>query len=133
MDSQMKKLPILILILFLLFLFIGDAQSKTAQLTCHNESQTWPQSGKIYMGNKIMFYQIEFSKDGTVKIYQGQDKVPLIGMYDEKFIKNDSKTKNGFYRNLVINRVTGSFTDRYYVFHHGKEETAWIDRGNCEI
>lgn len=129
----MKKLPTLILILLILFLFIGDAQAKTAQLICHNESQTWPQSGKMYSSNKIMFYQIKFSEDGTVKINQGQDNEPFTGIYDNNVIKSVSKTKKGFERDLVINRDTGSFIDRYYVIHHGKEETAWIDRGNCEI
>lgn len=129
----MKNTPTLILILFILFLFIADAQAETAHLTCHSESQTWPQSGKMYYGRKIMFFQIEFSVDGTVKIYQGQDKEPFTGIYDEKLIRSDSKTKKGFERNLVINRITGRFIDRYYVFQNGKEETAWIDKGDCEI
>ena len=123
----------LILILILLFLIIGNLQAEANTLICHNESQTWPQSGKMYSSNKIMFYQIEFNKDGTVKIYQGQDKEPFTGIFDENVIKSVSKTKKGFERDLVINRDTGSFIDRYYVIHHGKEQTAWIDRGNCEI
>lgn len=120
-------------ILFLLFLFIGDAQSETAHLTCQSESQTWPQSGKMYMGNKIMFYHIEFSKNGIVKIYQDQNKEPFRGIYDKKVIKSVSTTKKGFERDLIINRATGSFTDRYFVIHHGKQEIAWIDKGNCKF
>jgi len=127
----MKRLAILIL--FLLFLFSENAQSETVQLICRSESQTWPQSGKIHKGNKVMFFKIDFSKGGTVKIYQGQNKKPFKGSYDNKVIKSVSTTKNGFERDLVINRDTGSYTDRYFVIHHGKQETAWIDKGSCEI
>ena len=126
----MKKL--LILILFLTPLFTGDAQSETTQLTCKSELRSWPQSGKMYKGNMVMFFRFDFSKDGTVKIYQGQNKEPFKGSYDKKVIKSVSTAKNGFERDLAINRDTGSFTDRYFVIHHGKQETAWIDKGNCK-
>ena len=129
----MVKQIALYLILITLFILITFVQAQTSQLYCQNESQTWPQSGKIYTSNKIMFLRIEFSNEGSVKIYQGQDQVPLPGTYDSELITSVSKTEKGFERNLVINRKTGEFTDRYYVIDKGKEETAWIDRGNCEI
>ncbi len=113
-------------------LFISMAQARTAKLYCQSESQTWPQSGKIYSSNKIMFLRIEFSNDGYVKIYQGNQE-PFGGKYDTDSIISDSKTEKGFERNLIIDRKTGGFTDRYYVFNKGKEETAWIDRGSCDI
>ena len=116
----------------ILITLISIVQARTSQLYCHNESQTWPQSGKIYTSNKIMFLRIEFSNGGSVKIYQGQKQVPFHGTYDKELITIDSKTKKGFERNLVIDRNTGDFTDRYYVLNKGKEETAWIDRGNCK-
>ena len=121
------------LILITPLLFISMAQARTAKLYCQNESQTWPQSGKIYSSNKIMFLRVEFSSDGNVKIYQGQNKEPFDGMYDTESIKSDSKTDKGFERNLIIDRKTGGFTDRYFVLNKGKEETAWIDRGSCDI
>jgi len=114
-------------------LLISIVHAKTSQLYCHNESQTWPQSGKIYSSNKIMFFRIEFSSDGNVTIYQEQDKEPITGTFDKKLIKSDSKTGKGFERNLVIDLQTGDFTDRYYVFNKGNDETAWIDRGKCDI
>lgn len=127
----MKRLSILIL--FLASLIAGYVQSETTQLTCKSESRSWPQSGKMHKGNKVMFFKIDFGEDATVKIYQGQNKKSFKGSYDKKVIKSVSTAKNGFERDLIINLDTGSFTDRYFVIHHGKQETAWIDKGNCEI
>ena len=126
----MKRLPILILLL--IPLFIDVAQSATSQLTCKSESRSWPQAGKMHKGNMVIFLRFNFSKDGTVKIYQGQSKVPFKGTYDKKVIKSVSTTNNGFERDLTINRDSGNFIDRYFVIHHGKQETAWIDKGNCK-
>ncbi|MBT8124042.1 MAG: hypothetical protein KJO81_04370 [Gammaproteobacteria bacterium] len=123
----------LILILFLTSLFTGNAQSETAQLICKNESRSWPQSGKIYKGKKVMFFKIDFRKDGTVEIYQGKNEEPFKGSHAKNVIKSVVTTKNSFERDLVINLNTGSFTDRYFVIHHGKQEAAWIDKGNCEF
>ena len=75
------------LILITPLLFISMAQARTAKLYCQNESQTWPQSGKIYSSNKIMFLRVEFSSDGKVKIYQGQKKNHSM----ERMIQNQYK------------------------------------------